>query len=150
LLAALGQPQWPHHRTLPEKAATLHFAINRNHPYLDGNKRMALAAPDAFLRLNGGTLFASDADLVALALGVADGSITQEQNRAFFLLRCFRRHWTDTAIKRRFDELDQSVNEVAQEAALRRLERWQEARQRILKGLQGNPVPRSHRRGRAR
>lgn len=44
LLSALAQPHWPYYRTLPEKAGALHFSLNKNHPFADGNKRFALTA----------------------------------------------------------------------------------------------------------
>jgi len=39
--------------TLVEKAAALCFALVQNHPFVDGNKRVAHAAMETFLILNG-------------------------------------------------------------------------------------------------
>jgi hypothetical protein len=44
-----------------------------NHPFVDGNKRMGVAATLDFLYLNDEIVGATDDELVALALGVATG-----------------------------------------------------------------------------
>lgn len=70
---AFGRDAYP---TLHEKAAALLHSLARNHPLLDGNKRLALAATLTFLRVNGwrGTLDNDAAyDLiVAVATGALD------------------------------------------------------------------------------
>ena len=38
---------------LAELAAALAFGLARNHPFVDGNKRIAFASADVFLRING-------------------------------------------------------------------------------------------------
>ena len=38
---------------LPEEAAAMLESLAMNHPFIDGNKRTALAVTDAFLRKNG-------------------------------------------------------------------------------------------------
>jgi death-on-curing protein len=64
------------HASLPEMAAAYLFHLVKNHPFVDGNKRVGLAAALAFLGLNGKWLEAdpdSVADLVvAVAAGEAD------------------------------------------------------------------------------
>ena len=40
-------------QTLSQCAAAYGFGVAKNHPFIDGNKRTALAAIRAFLRLNG-------------------------------------------------------------------------------------------------
>lgn len=62
------------HETLAEKAGAYLFHITKNHPFVDGNKRTGLACALAFLELNGFRFQATDEDLVALTLGVADGT----------------------------------------------------------------------------
>ena len=61
--------------TLEEKAARTAYAIIRNHPFVDGNKRMGLFAMLLLLEMNGMVLRYSGEELVALGLGLADGSI---------------------------------------------------------------------------
>ena len=41
-------------QTLPDKASALAFSLAMNHGFLDGNKRVAHAALETFLLLNGG------------------------------------------------------------------------------------------------
>ncbi|MBI4769696.1 MAG: type II toxin-antitoxin system death-on-curing family toxin [Chloroflexi bacterium] len=50
------------------KSAALMDSLVRNHPFLDGNKRTAIAAAALFLRLNGARLNASNAELEAFTL----------------------------------------------------------------------------------
>jgi death-on-curing protein len=82
LLSALGMPEAGIrgeyvHGTLFEVAAAYLFHLAKNHPFLDGNKRTALAAALVFLDLNGVSLAASPADLVALVEGVVVGKLTK-------------------------------------------------------------------------
>jgi death on curing protein len=58
---------------LVSKAAALAAAISSNHPFSDGNKRVAVAALDLMLRLNGAALNASNAELYAFAMALANG-----------------------------------------------------------------------------
>lgn len=61
-----------------EKAAKLGFSLISNHAFVDGNKRIGVYVMLSFLELNGIRIEASDEDVVALGLGVADGSMQQE------------------------------------------------------------------------
>lgn len=76
-----GQYLHPH---VPAMAAAYLFHLCKNHPFLDGNKRVALAAADVFLELNQHELRASDDELEQMTLGVADGSFSKEQAIEFF------------------------------------------------------------------
>ena len=60
------------------------FHLCQNHPFLDGNKRTALATSEVFLRLNGLALSAGDEEVVALTLGVADGHVSKAEVIEFF------------------------------------------------------------------
>jgi death-on-curing protein len=71
-LAAYGEPD------APALAAAYGYGISRNHAFIDGNKRTGFVAAELFLRLNGITLSASDADCVLTMLAVAEGDITEE------------------------------------------------------------------------
>ena len=53
LESALMRPQHGYHDSLIEEAAAMMESLAINHPFVDGNKRVAFAATDAFLRLNG-------------------------------------------------------------------------------------------------
>ena len=52
LASALMRPQLEYYESLIEKAAALVESLANNHPFVDGNKRMAVAITDTFLRLN--------------------------------------------------------------------------------------------------
>ena len=61
-----------------EKAAKLGYSLVSNHAFVDGNKRIGVYVMISFLELNGIHIESSDEDVIALGLGVADGSISQE------------------------------------------------------------------------
>lgn len=68
LESALSQPQATFfgellHPTIHEQAAAYLYHIAKNHPFLDGNKRRAYGAMEAFLRLNGYNLKLSDEEV---------------------------------------------------------------------------------------
>jgi death on curing protein len=51
--AALMRPQLGYYNTLVEQAAAMMESLANNHPFVDGNKRVAFFVTDTFLRLNG-------------------------------------------------------------------------------------------------
>jgi death-on-curing protein len=53
LESALFRPRTGHYADLAEMAAALFESLIMNHPFIDGNKRVAFFATDVFLRLNG-------------------------------------------------------------------------------------------------
>jgi death on curing protein len=53
LEAALYRPQTGYYTDLIEEAAALWESLAQNHPFIDGNKRMAFAATYTFLAING-------------------------------------------------------------------------------------------------
>jgi len=53
LEAALFRPQSGYYDDLVAEAAALMESLAINHPFVDGNKRIAFAAADVFLRING-------------------------------------------------------------------------------------------------
>lgn len=63
-------------------AATYAFHLTRNHPFVDGNKRVGAAVAEIFVRLNGGQLNASNDEIVELFLGIAAGQISREEVEA--------------------------------------------------------------------
>jgi death-on-curing protein len=71
------------HPTLPEIAAAYLFHLVQNHPFVDGNKRIGLAAALAFLGLNDLWLEAEEDELVALVLGVAQGRVGKAEVGVF-------------------------------------------------------------------
>jgi len=61
LESALFRPRTGYYLDLSAMAAALFESLLMNHPFLDGNKRVAFFATDVFLRLNGWRI-AVDAD----------------------------------------------------------------------------------------
>jgi len=53
LEAAIYRPQTGYYDDLIAEAAALFESLAVNHPFIDGNKRVAFAATDTFLRVNG-------------------------------------------------------------------------------------------------
>lgn len=53
LEAALARPQTGYYRDIVAEAAALMESPAINHPFVDGNKRIAFAVADVFLRVNG-------------------------------------------------------------------------------------------------
>lgn len=71
--AAYGEP------SLTDLAASLAFGIARNHPFIDGNKRVALMAAYVFLGLNGLRLTAPEAEAIAMTVGLASGAVDEAE-----------------------------------------------------------------------
>ena len=61
--------------SVDEKAAALLHALARNHPLVDGNKRLALAAALAFYGLNGLQLTMTNNEAYDLVIAVAVGQL---------------------------------------------------------------------------
>ena len=61
--------------TVIEKAARMAYAVCKNHPFIDGNKRAAVTSMLVILRMNDTFLLYAQKELVTLGLGIADGSI---------------------------------------------------------------------------
>lgn len=59
-------------------AAAYGFGLAKNHPFVDGNKRIALVAMETFLMLNGYALTADDAQTVLVILSVAAASFSED------------------------------------------------------------------------
>jgi death-on-curing protein len=62
----------------PAIGAMYAIAIARNHPFLDGNKRVAWIAMRTFLEINGIGLTYDPIDAVRIMLSLAAGEITDE------------------------------------------------------------------------
>jgi len=83
LESALARPQ---HLRLYQPAATLHelaaacsWAIAKNHPFVDGNKRTAFLVGAVFLMDNGCIDRAEDADIVITFQQLAAGKMSQKE-----------------------------------------------------------------------
>ena len=78
------------HPTLPEMAAAYLFHLVQNHPFVDGNKRVGLAAAIAFLGLNDLWIEAEEDELVVLVVGVAEGRVGKAEVAVFLKERVLR------------------------------------------------------------
>ena len=67
-----GQDLYP---TVLDKAVRLGFGLIRNHPFIDGNKRIGTHAMLVFLNLNSITLSYEDDELISTILSVASGEM---------------------------------------------------------------------------
>ena len=67
-----GQDLYP---TVLEKAVRLGFGLIRNHPFIDGNKRIGTHAMLVFLNLNSITISYEDDELISTILSVASGEM---------------------------------------------------------------------------
>ena len=84
LEAAIGRPLNLHAYTespptLQRFAAAYGYALARGHCFPDGNKRVALAVIDVFLRLNGLELTADEPDAASTVQSLAAGELTEDQ-----------------------------------------------------------------------
>lgn len=71
------------HPTIGEKAAAYLFHLAQNHPFVDGNERVAAAATFMFLSLNDLVLDCTEDELVDLTLGVAKGETSKAEAAVF-------------------------------------------------------------------
>jgi death on curing protein len=71
------------HTSFAEMAAAHLFHIAQNHPFVDGNKRAALASALAFIWLNNQRLDADEDELVELVMGIAAGRLGKADAAVF-------------------------------------------------------------------
>jgi death-on-curing protein len=67
------------YRELAEVAAAYLYYLCRNHPFIDGNKRVALGSCIVFLRVNGVEPRPDGPEWEELVLAIASGSLDREQ-----------------------------------------------------------------------
>jgi death-on-curing protein len=95
LQATLARPRNLHAYARPslfELAAAYAFGFARNHPFVDGNKRMALAALDVFLRMNRYELAADEPEAASTIWALAEGRVSEAE-----LARWIKRNTRKTA-----------------------------------------------------
>ncbi|MDX2096127.1 MAG: type II toxin-antitoxin system death-on-curing family toxin [Alphaproteobacteria bacterium] len=87
LQSALARPQHMFHYrpdiSLAELAAAYGFGIAKNHAFVDGNKRSALALTDLFLMLNGFEIIASAEENYRAIIALAEGTGGEEAYAAW-------------------------------------------------------------------
>lgn len=93
LKSALGMPSATFggkylHTDIHEMAAAYLFHLVKNHPFIDGNKRVGTVAAAIFLDLNGYELNAPEDGLAETVLALARGELNKADLAIFF------RRWT--------------------------------------------------------
>ena len=73
--------------TLTEKAAHLVFSLIKNHPFLDGNKRIGVTVMIIFLKSNGIDFECTNEELADFGLGLANSSYDEQ-----YALEWIRKH----------------------------------------------------------
>jgi death-on-curing protein len=65
--------------TIASKTAALAYSLINNHPFVDGNKRVAHAAMETFLVINGWEVEADVDSQERMFLGLASGEVQREE-----------------------------------------------------------------------
>jgi len=68
LESALARPRTGYYADLIQEAAGLWESLSQNHPFIDGNKRVAVTVASAFLRVNGYVLEFDDLEAYSLII----------------------------------------------------------------------------------
>jgi death-on-curing protein len=80
--SALARPRNAHayrpESTMADLAASYAFGLAMNHPFVDGNKRVAFLSIGLFLAINGLKLTASPLDAIQTILAVAAGELDEQ------------------------------------------------------------------------
>jgi death-on-curing protein len=88
LASALDRPKnkfaYDSAATLYDLAAAYSFALAKNHPFVDGNKRTAFMCGSLFLELNQFQLAASEPDATATLESLAAGNMTESELAIWF------------------------------------------------------------------
>ena len=84
LQSALAQPKATFgrrfvHKSVFEKAAAYGFHVCRNHPFIDGNKRVAFVLMDLFLQRNGWEIVANEEDAYSMMIGLSSGRVSKAE-----------------------------------------------------------------------
>lgn len=82
LASALAQPRMTVdkkflHRSIFDKAAAYGYHVCRNHPFVDGNKRIAFVLMDIFLQQNSWNLEASEEEAYDVMIRLASGDLSK-------------------------------------------------------------------------
>lgn len=82
--SALGQPKATFeckylHDNLMKMAAAYGYHICNNHPFIDGNKRIALVAMDVFLQRNGYEISANEKETYKIIMQLATGELSKDE-----------------------------------------------------------------------
>ena len=88
LESALNRPQqrlsYGNDSSIFDLAASYSYGLAQNHPFVDGNKRVALTTAGVFLELNGFSLDAKEAEASVIFEQLAAGTLTEERLSRWF------------------------------------------------------------------
>ncbi len=70
--------------SIAELAASYSYGLAKNHPFIDGNKRIALTIAAIFLELNGYSLNAPEAEAVIIFEKLAAGNLSENNLAIWF------------------------------------------------------------------
>ena len=95
LQSALAQPKATFgrrfvHKSVFEKAAAYGFHVCRNHPFIDGNKRVAFVLMDLFLQRNGWEIVANEEDAYSMMIGLSSGRVSKAELSSWLKNHCAR------------------------------------------------------------
>jgi death on curing protein len=83
LQSALGRPQnaaaYNDNADIYTLAAAYAYALAKNHPFIDGNKRTAAVAMELFIEINGYKLTSTNVEGVIMMLKLAGGDMSEEE-----------------------------------------------------------------------
>jgi death-on-curing protein len=85
LESALARPQSGYYSDLLQEAAALWESLSQNHPFLDGNKRVAVTVTAAFLTVNGCRLEFDDLEAFNFLLGLYESGTFRFQELEVWL-----------------------------------------------------------------
>ena len=67
------------HKTLFDKAAAYGFHVCKNHPFVDGNKRVAFVLMDIFLQKNGWEVTSNEEEAYSMMISLASSKLSKAQ-----------------------------------------------------------------------
>ena len=94
-LLAYGTPD------LFDLASKYAASLTRNHPFRDGNKRIAFTVAGVFLELNGQRLDAPEVEAVEAVLALTSGELDEAGFAAWLRMNCERIPRTKRAVERK-------------------------------------------------
>jgi death-on-curing protein len=74
--------------TVCDLAAAISYGLAKNHPFVDGNKRVALTLGIVFLEINGSVFEAPEADAALTFELLAAGKMDEEELSQWYQLHC--------------------------------------------------------------
>jgi death-on-curing protein len=77
LESALARPQSGYYADILQEAAALWESLSQNHPFVDGNKRVAVTVTAAFLKVNGYLLEFGDLQAFSFLIGLYESGTMQ-------------------------------------------------------------------------